>query len=618
MTKLPRKLQLLAPAKNATIAIQAILHGADAVYMGASSHGARVAAANSIDDIKHVADFAHLFGAKLYVTVNTIVYDNELRNVEKLIKGLYHAGTDALIVQDMALLQLDLPPIALHASTQCDTRTPAQARFLQDAGFSQIVLPRELSPDEIKEFSREVEVPLEAFCHGALCVCYSGDCRAGFMATGRSANRGECPQMCRLPYDLIDGTGRKIIKNKHLLSLLDLNRISLLSEMADAGVSSFKIEGRLKDETYVKNTVAAYSKALDSIIAASDGRYSRSSYGRADITFTPDLNRGFNRGFTTYIFPPDKAVKMAGLDTPKMVGIRIGTVSKISKGYIDLSLERGVKLANGDGLGYFRTDGSYDGFRINRAEGTRIIPASMPDGLRVSSTIYRNSDKIWNDAMSRETARRTIPLSMTLRAVSSRVIALDLKDLRGCAATSSVVTDQPLQQAHTPQGQQRQRVLEKLGDTHFHLDTLDDRVDSSLFIPASILASLRRNAITALETSWHAKRPTEKRRPHKNIIPLPEGTEITYRHNVANRLAEDFYRSHGATSIQKAVEVSRPDTEIQVMECRYCIRRELGYCLRTPKGKDLTPPLTLDTGRGTRYAVDFDCSRCIMSLHQTR
>ena len=613
----PRKLQLLAPARNASTAIQAILHGADAVYMGPSSHGARAAASNPIDDFRRVADFAHQYGVKVYATVNTIIYDSELRDVEKLVAELYHAGTDALIVQDMALLRLDIPPIALHASTQCDTRTPERARFLQDVGFSQIVLPRELSPDEIKAFSNAVDVPLEAFCHGALCVSYSGDCRAGFMATGRSANRGECPQMCRLPYDLLDGNGNRVVKQKHLLSLRDMNRLTMLGEMADAGVSSFKIEGRLKDEAYVKNTVAAYSQALDDIVASSGGRYIRSSYGRSEIVFAPDVNRSFNRGFTTYLFPAKQHAEMACIDTPKMTGTRIGTVSNIANNHIVIKSDRNVIIANGDGLGFFRNDGTYDGFRVNRADGSRIYPATMPAGLKAGMTIYRNSDKAWNDALARDTARRTIGVNMTLRTVGSTMIVLDLTDERGCSASSAIMLDQPLQPARSQQTQQRIRVLDKLGDTSYRLKDLDDTVDPWLFIPASTLTMLRRKAISALDTSWHARRTMERRLPAKTAVKFPDGNKATYRLNVANRLAENFYHDHGVAEIEHAVEVDRPQKSVQVMECRYCIRRELGRCLRTPQGRDLPEPLTLDTGRGIRYSIKFDCARCIMSLHQT-
>lgn len=584
--------------------------------MGPPSHGARAAASNSIDDFRRVADFAHTYGARLYATVNTIVYDSELHNVERLIKDLYHAGTDALIVQDMALLRLDIPPIALHASTQCDTRTPRRARFLQDVGFSQIVLPRELSPEEIKSFSKAVDVPLEAFCHGALCVSYSGDCRAGFMATGRSANRGECPQMCRLPYDLIDGKGNRVVSGKHLLSLRDMNRITMLDEMADAGISSFKIEGRLKDEAYVKNTVAAYSRALNEIIASSDGRYCRSSIGRAEITFDPDVSRSFNRGFTTYIFPTSQR-GMACLGTPKMTGNRIATVTRITSGHIDVKLDKGIEISNGDGLGFFHADGSYDGFRVNRADDNRIFPATMPSALKPGMILYRNSDKTWNDRISRDTARRAIGLSMTLRSTSKRTLVLDLCDERGCHASSSLTLDCELQQARSPQNEQRERVLGKLGDTPYTLNHISDTVDSELFIPASTLTSLRRKAIRAIDTSWLSQRVIERRHQAIASATFPEGNRITYRMNVANRLAEKFYRDHGATHVEKAVEVKSTKGDVQVMECRYCIRRELGACLRTLAGRNLPEPLTLDTGRGTRYTLRFDCSRCIMSLHLT-
>ena len=618
MTTSSRQLQLLAPARNADIAIQAILHGADAVYMGASSHGARIAATNTVDDIHRVADFAHKYGVKVYVTVNTIIYDRELYEVESLVKSLYYADVDAIIVQDMAFLKLNIPPIALHASTQCDTRTPERARFLQDVGFSQIVIPRELSPDEIRLFSRETEVPLEAFCHGALCVSYSGDCRAGFMATGRSSNRGECPQMCRLPYDLIDGNGKKIVSQKHLLSLFDLNRISIIEEMADAGVSSFKIEGRLKDAAYVKNAVAAYRQALDAVISNSNGKYIRSSFGSSEITFTPNLRKGFNRGFTTYLFPAGQNEKMACINTPKMTGIRVGTISGIGSSFIDISLDKGLSLANGDGLGYFRQDEVYDGFRVNRVQDSRIWPQVMPVGLYPGMILYRNNDKAWNDTLSRNTAQRNISLSMTLRKVSKNIIVLDLADERGCTASSSIILDEPIQWARTEQTQQRKNILEKLGDTHYKSGHINDQINPNLFIPISRLACLRRNAIAALEISWKSRRKTEKRKNPKTDVPLPEGSLISYRYNVANRLAKDFYLDHGAISVEPAVEVKRPETSVQIMECRYCIRRELGACLKTPQGKILTSPLFLDNGRGTRYAVKFDCSRCIMSLYLTK
>lgn len=345
-----RYLELLAPARNADTAISAILAGADAVYMGASSHGARKDAANSIDDIRRVTDFAHQFNAKVYATVNTIIYDRELRDVERLITDLYHSGTDALIVQDMGILRMDIPPIELHASTQCDIRSVEKARFLAEVGFTRLVLPRELSLREIEEIHSAVpDTELEAFIHGALCVSYSGDCRASFMTGGRSANRGECAQICRLPYTLTDSRGRKFMEDKHLLSLRDLNRSDSLGAMADAGVCSFKIEGRLKEEGYVKNTVAWYSRILDRVVGESGGNYRRLSAGRSNAGFNPSPEKSFNRGFTTYFLSGHAPVKgIASFDTPKATGTPVGKVKRCEGKVIIAELS--AQLANGDGL----------------------------------------------------------------------------------------------------------------------------------------------------------------------------------------------------------------------------------------------------------------------------
>lgn len=370
-----RSIELLAPARNADVAIEAIKHGADAVYMGAGSHGARAAAGNSLDDIERVVKYAHIFGARVYVTVNTIVYDDELLQVEQLVRSLYNIGVDALIVQDMALLQMDLPPIALHASTQCDIRTPQKAQLMQAAGFSQVVLARELSLEETAAIHASVDVPLEAFVHGALCVSYSGDCQAGWALQRRSANRGECPQICRLRYDLLDADGRMLVKGKHLLSLRDLNRSKYIEEMLESGVSSLKIEGRLKDADYVKNITAHYRRLLDEIIGAHPDKYVRASYGSSKISFTPDVAQSFNRGFTTYFTKPlALSSRMASINTPKWSGVPVGTVKSVSPKFITAALS--TQLANGDGLGFFARSGEFVGFRLNRVDGNRLFPAS--------------------------------------------------------------------------------------------------------------------------------------------------------------------------------------------------------------------------------------------------
>ena len=371
-----RTLELLAPARDAIIGKEAVIHGADAMYIGADAFGARAAARNSVADIASLVDFAHSFDSRVYVTLNTLIYDDELREAEKLIRQLYIIGVDALIVQDLSVLRMDIPPIALHASTQCDTRTPAKARFLQDCGFSQIVLARELSLTEIKAIAEAVTVPIEAFVHGALCVSYSGDCQASLFSTGRSANRGECAQMCRLPYSLTDSDGRKLAPDGHYLSLRDMNRLDRLADLADAGVSSFKIEGRLKESDYVRNTVAAYYRTLDKVVDSSEGRYKRLAAGSVKYNFEPDVTRSFNRRFTHYFLDgrPAKNVSMASIDSPKWIGHKIGKVKALKGRAIVVESEE--PLCNGDGHGYFGSDGRYSGFRVNRVDGSLIYPAS--------------------------------------------------------------------------------------------------------------------------------------------------------------------------------------------------------------------------------------------------
>lgn len=376
-----RKLELLAPAKNAATGRIAILAGADAVYIGAPAFGARAAASNSIEDIRALAAFAHRFRARVYVTMNTILFDDELEEARKMVWQLYEAGVDALIVQDMAYLTMNLPPIALHASTQCDIRTPEKAAWLADAGFSQLVLPREFSLTEIRAASEAAGVPVEVFVHGALCVSYSGDCQAGCLAMGRSANRGVCPQMCRLPYEIVDKSGNTIAPAKHYLSLKDLNQSSNLKELIEAGASSFKIEGRLKDERYVANVTAEYSRLLDSIVFESNETLERISFGRSECSFTPDLSRTFNRGYTSY-FLKGRSRNMASIDTPKWIGNPVGIVKRINyERQFSLEAELDIRLVNGDGLAYFDSKGNFHGFRLNKAEESRLYPASVLEDI---------------------------------------------------------------------------------------------------------------------------------------------------------------------------------------------------------------------------------------------
>lgn len=584
-----RELELLAPAGNHDIAVQAILHGADAVYIGASSHGARSNAANSIDDIRRTVDFAHIYRARVYVTVNTIVYERELSRVERLIADLYHAGVDAIIVQDMGILRMDIPPIQLHASTQCDIRTPQKARFLQEAGFSQLVLPRELSLSEIREITGAVDVPVECFIHGALCVSYSGRCHASQAVCGRSANRGECAQICRLPYTLRDAKGKIICRDKHLLSLRDFNTSDILPDMVDAGVSSFKIEGRLKEASYVKNVVAYYREILDRIIAKHPGEYSRSSFGTSEINFPPDLHKSFNRGFTHYFLTERKPESIASLDTPKSLGEPID----------DIQL-----LNNGDGISYFDSKGVYSGALVNGVKGSRILtarPADIPKGAQ----IYRTSDRIWDKTMQSATATRKIGVSFHLDSSG-----LTASDERGC--TIRLPLDLTLDEAR--KDMDYSPIFAKLGNTPYRLEKFESSLGKRFFIPAGELTRLRRDAINALDTANTATYPYNYRARE-----LPEARYMTkcldFRDNVANSFAERFYKEHGVEKIEKALEVSdySAKSPLRVMTTRHCILRELGLC-KKEKGLSLyAEPLTLTSGK-IRFNLRFNCRDCEMNV----
>ena len=601
----------MAPAKNAAIAIEAIKHGADAVYIGASSHGARFAAGNSLEDIAQVVSFAHQYMAKVYVTINTLIYDSELSQVEKLIHSLYRIGVDALIVQDMAILGMKLPPIALHASTQCDIRTPEKAEFLERVGFSQLVLARELTLEETAAIHSRVKAPLEAFVHGALCVSYSGDCQAGFATMGRSANRGECPQICRHKFDLIDGDGNTLIKGKHLLSLRDLNRSQMLAEMLEAGVSSFKIEGRLKDSDYVKNVVAAYRRQLDSIIAANPDKYTRSSIGYSEITFTPDLNASFNRGYTDYFTRERRPnVKMASVDTPKWIGIPVGKVISTSGNRIKAKLSQ--QLTNGDGLGYFDSNRDFFGFRLNRVDGSTLI-AAQPVNIPSGTTLYRNKDHKRQQTLDSATAIRIIYVDMTLSSTAWG-IALEVTAENG--ARAAVTTEIELSPARTPQEQTRREVLSKTGDSIFRVKNLTDSA-GYFFIPKSTLADIRRRAIDALLRSIRSAYRYDYRIAEQTDAPLPQGTSLTYHDNIANRMAAKFYHKHGATNIAPSIETAPTGNDrIRVMTTRYCLRREYGCCLRTANGKKWPQELYLQSGP-MRFDVEFDCKNCQMHImHQ--
>lgn len=583
-----RALELLAPAANAEIAIEALKHGADAVYIGAMSHGARKSAGNSLEDIKKVVTFAHKFRARVYVTVNTIVYENELESVKQLCRDLYLAGVDALIVQDMALLRLDIPPIALHASTQCDIRTPAKARFLQDVGMSQLVLARELTLKEIREIVDAVEVPVECFVHGALCVSYSGRCHISQVATGRSANRGECSQLCRLPYTLKDGEGNILAKDKYLLSLKDFNASEKLEDLVEVGVRSFKIEGRLKDKSYVKNIVTYYRQRLDAIIARNPEKYERSSCGRSDVTFQGRPEKSFNRGFTDYFLSSRRPEAIASLLTPKSQGEIIYDVSVLN---------------NGDGISYVDREGNYKGVNINRVDGKKIITAKKVD-IPPKAVIHRTNDIEWEKKLDKETAKRTISVDISLD--KSGVTA---RDERGVEIRLPL--DVTMDEARKPMDYSSE--FSKLGNTIYRLGEYVSSLSPMVFIPRSELGNLRRKLIETLDSANKATYPFEYRRKELTEAVYPY-KNLDYRDNVANSLAESFYRQHGVKRLEYALETkkNKPEKRTVLMTTRHCVLRELGICKRLA-GRNIPGPFTLTTG-DREYGLHFNCADCEMEV----
>ncbi len=606
------KLELLAPAKNADIAIEAVKHGADAVYMGATRYGARSSASNSLEDIKRAVDYAHKFNARIYVTVNTIILEDELADVEHLIHELYNIGVDALIVQDIGILRMSIPPIALHASTQCDIRTPDKAEFLEQVGFSQLVMARELSLDEIKAIRERVTVPLEAFVHGALCVSYSGRCGMSYACMKRSANRGECAQMCRLPYDLVDDNDNVLVKNKHLLSLRDLNQSSNLKEMIDAGVSSFKIEGRLKDIDYVKNVVAYYNQELNKIVADNPDLYERSSKGTVNLKFLPQLDKVFNRSFTSYFLKNrnlSNGYSIASINTPKSMGEYVGTVVSSRSGNM-LKVTTSKTLSNGDGFSYFDVSGTYTGFRVNKVDGDMLF-LSQPLKLPKPVKLYRTYDNVFNNQLTGDTAKRTISINMKL-SMANCALSLDISDERGNYVTSTLWLDKPLDIANMPQYDKQRGILGKLGNTIYKVNQIETIGD--YFIPSSFLVELRRKSISLLDAAQKTSYNYDYRR-NENLKRTYYTDRLQSSDNVANHLSERFYKEHGVASIDEAIETKgyRLTGDEVLMHTRYCLLRELGCCRKYKSAKKLPERIYLKTGSVIMRVVT-DCSNCEMKI----
>ncbi len=610
-------LELLAPAKNLECGIAAIDHGADAVYIGASRFGARVAAGNSVEDIERLCRYAHQYGAKVYVTVNTLVFPSEREEVRRLLQQLARIAVDAVLVQDMQLLSLaDGLPLVLHASTQADNRTAEKVEWLSGQGFRRAVLARELTLGEIAAIHQRVpQMELEVFVHGALCVSYSGLCYASEYCFNRSANRGACAQFCRMKFDLLDADGRELVHQRHLLSLKDLNLSAHLGKLIEAGAVSFKIEGRLKDSTYVKNVTAAYSQLLDRYIAAHPGLYRRASLGRCRYTFQPDLDRTFNRGYTTY-FIDGRQPGMASFYTPKAIGQCVGKVKDLRPKFFTVAGT--ASFANGDGLCFFDAARQLVGFRVNRVEGNRLFPASMPAGLSAGTPLFRSSDQAMERELSKCRAERRIPVTMSIAAVDEdgfRGFQLTMDDGQS-SRTVRFLADH--QQAKTPQRDNIARELAKLGNTPYLCTEVIIPSDFSYFIPASQLAAARRELTSesSLECRVESSSSLERRIESLEFATASE-----------TRAEANSQSSVPSSQLPRAVANSQFSTlnsqlSSPLMQCRYCLRHELGVCLKYPGKSSSLPsgevgrgPLFLRLADGRRFRLEFDCRQCQMNVY---
>ena len=614
MQKTRKHLELLSPARNADFGIEAINHGADAVYIGGPAFGARAKAPNTVADIARLVQHAHRYHAEVFVALNTIFHDSELEGVRQLVHQLYEAEVDALIVQDMGLLQLDLPPIQLHASTQTDIRTVEKAQFLDQVGFSQMVLARELDLKTISQIANATSANLEYFIHGALCVAFSGQCYISHAHTGRSANRGECSQECRLPFTLEDQKGRIIGKDKHFLSMKDNDQSANLRALIEAGVSSFKIEGRYKDLPYVKNATAHYRQLLDEILEHSP-ELAQSSHGNTTYTFAPQPEKTFNRSATDY-FANGRQADIGAFDTPKFSGELLGKVTKVGKDFIEV--ETPTQLHNGDGVCFFDVHKELVGLRINTVEGKRLYPNEMPADIRNNTIMYRNRDHAFMRLLEKDSATRKIAVEMIF-AQTHDGFALSVTDGAGFSATAQCIAEKQI--ANTPEKAELslRENLRKLGNTDFIARDIHLQTQHAYFVPASVINNLRRDAIEQLQL----KRKQGYQRPplRAAIEPpaiYPEDT-LSYLANVYNQKARQFYEQHGVTMIAKAYEFNEELGEVPVMITKHCLRFSHGLCPKEAKGvigvqgTVTAEPMTLINGND-RFTLKFDCKPCEMHV----
>ena len=618
------KLELLSPAKNLDFGREAVNHGADALYIGAPAYGARAAATNSLADIDALVRYAHLYGAHVYATVNTLLFDDELEPAVAMIRQLYNAGVDALILQDLGLLECDLPPIELHASTQCHNATVERIKFMESVGFSRVILARETSLDEMRAIRQVTRLELEAFVHGALCVSYSGQCYLSQYLVGRSGNRGCCSQPCRSSYDLVTADGRTLLRDRHLLSLRDFNASQHLAAMVASGISSFKIEGRLKDLAYLKNITAYYRQLLDQLM---DG-HERASSGSTTFFFTPDPDRTFNRGYTDYFLRTRQP--MANFASPKSFGKYIGKVTAIGRNTFTVS---GTEpIANGDGLCFVDPDGHLQGFLVNRVDGRTLTPNQMPD-LRPGTPIWRNQDQRFERQLQGRTAERRIGISLIFSALPEG-FSLTATDADGLSVSHT------LTQAHQPSTNEPAatsalivKQLSKLGDTPFFPVQITDATCGQYFLPTALLNQLRRETLALLvDLRVDHFRPCDH--PRRDLGQPYVDTTLDYRANILNSRAEAFYRRHGVEQLERGLEATADYDGRALMTTRYCLRYELGCCLHPERWRKSPSERPLPAGAKTPMAevsvspsdtlllrnqnhllrLQFDCRRCVMCI----
>lgn len=620
-------LELLSPARDVAIAREAILHGADAIYIGGPSFGARHNACNEVGDIAELVEFARRYHARVFTTINTILHDNELEPARKLIHQLYDAGVDALIVQDLGVMELDIPPIELHASTQTDIRTLERARFLDQAGFSQLVLARELNLQQIRAIAAETDAAIEFFIHGALCVAFSGQCNISHAQTGRSANRGDCSQACRLPYTLKDDQGRVVAFEKHLLSMKDNNQTANLRDLVDAGVRSFKIEGRYKDMGYVKNITAHYRKELDAILEDRPD-LARASSGRTQHFFVPDPDKTFHRGSTDY-FVSDRKIDIGAFDSPTFTGLPVGVVEKVGKR--DLMVVTEVPLTNGDGLNVL-VKREVLGFRANIAEPRgefeedgqtryryRVEPNEMPEGLhklRPNHPLSRNLDHNWQQALQRTSSERRVAVQWQAVLTEQR-LALSVTSEEGI--TVQVALDGPFGAANKPQQalDQLHDLLGQLGTTQYHAEAIELDAPQAYFIPNSQLKALRREAIEALTEARVKAHPRGSRKAETSPPPVYPEAHLSFLANVYNQKARDFYHRHGVKLIDAAFEAHEEHGDVPVMITKHCLRFSFNLCPKQAKGvtgvRTKVAPMQLIHGDEV-LTLKFDCKPCEMHV----